>query len=103
MSKVVCIADDSKGNPGYFPGWIKLYMKDGTEQIYDQRWEIGTPENPADMDAVMEKFHNNLGHFYSEKQMERLSDTIQDIDKLADIRELLDCLLVTKTPDRCRE
>lgn len=102
MSKVVCIADDSKGNPGYFPGWIKLYLKDGTEQVYDQRCEMGTPENPVDMDAVMEKFRNNLEHFYTEDQIERLSDTIQDIDKLEDIKELLDCLLVTKTPEECR-
>lgn len=99
MGKVVCIADDSKRNPGYFPGWIKLYLKDGTEQIYDQRWEIGTPENPVDMDAVMEKFRNNLEHFYTDEQIERLSETIQDLDRLENINELLDCLRVTKTPE----
>ena len=101
MSKVVCIADDSKENPGYFPGWIKLYLKDGTEQIYDQRWEIGSSENPADMDAVMEKFRNNLEHFYTDEQIERLSNTIQDIEKQESIQALLDCLLVTKKPEGC--
>lgn len=102
MSRVVCIADDSKKNPGYFPGWIKLYLRDGTEQVFDQRWEIGTPENPVDMDAVMEKFRNNLEPFYTDEQIRRLSDTIQDIDKLGDIRELLDCLQVTEIPERRR-
>lgn len=96
MSKVVCIADDSKSNPGYFPGWIKLFLKDGTEQVYDQRWEIGTPENPADMDAVMEKFRNNLEHFYTDEQIGQIADTIQRIDRLNQIGELLKCLQVTK-------
>ena len=53
INKVVCIADDSKGNPGYFPGWVKVVMKDGAEYVFDQRWEMGTSQNPIDMDAVI--------------------------------------------------
>lgn len=102
MAKVSCIADDSKANPGFFPGWVKLYLKDGTEQVYDQRWEIGTPENPVDLDAVMEKFRNNLEHFYTDGQIEQLSGAIQDIEKLGQIGELLDCLKVTKIPETCK-
>lgn len=94
MNKVVCIADDSKRNPGFFPGWVKIIMKDGAEYVFDQRWEMGTPQNPVDMDAVMTKFQNNLEHFYAQEQIERLSETIQDLDKLETVDKLLECLRV---------
>ncbi|MCI8516529.1 MAG: MmgE/PrpD family protein [Hungatella sp.] len=95
MGKITCIADDEKRNPGYFPGWVKIRMKDKTEQVYDQRWEAGTPQNPVDMDAVMTKFHNNLEHFYTEEQIERLSELIQKMDRLESVHELIQCLRVT--------
>ena len=96
INKVVCIADDSKGNPGYFPGWVKVVMKDGAEYVFDQRWEMGTSQNPIDMDAVMTKFQNNLERYYTQEQIDRLSDTIQGIDRLETIAELLNCLEIQK-------
>lgn len=96
IKKVDCIADDSKRNPGFFPGWVKVVMKDGAEYVFDQRWEMGTPQNPVDMDAVMTKFQNNLEHDYTQEQIDRLSDVIQDIDKLGTIGELLECLEIQK-------
>lgn len=96
MNKVVCIADDSKRNPGFFPGWVKIVMKDGAEYVFDQRWEMGTPQNPVDMDAVMTKFQNNLEHFYTQEQIDLLSETIQRFDELERIDELLKCLRCEK-------
>lgn len=95
MSKVTCISDEEKRNPGFFPGWVKICMKDGTEQVYDQRWETGTPQNPVDMDAVMTKFHNNLEHYYTEEQIERLSELIQRIDRLESLDDLIQSLKVS--------
>ncbi len=95
MSKVVCIADDSKQNPGYFPGWVKIIRKDGRESIFDQRWEMGTLQNPVDMDAVMTKFCNNLERFYTKRQIERISDLLQSIEKLEDMGTLIESLVVS--------
>ena len=95
MSKVVCIADDSKRNPGYFPGWVKIVKKDGSEFVLDQRWEMGTPQNPVDMDAVMTKFYNNLERFYTKQQREKISDLLQNIEKLEDMGPLMESLAVS--------
>ncbi len=95
IDKITCIADDTKRNPGYFPGWVKLHLKDGSDLVLDQRWEAGTPQNPVDMDAVMAKFHNNLEHFYTEEQIEKLSDLIQGIERLEGIAPLTECLCVS--------
>ncbi len=95
MSKVVCIADDSKRNPGYFPGWVKIVKKDGSEFVFDQRWEMGTPQNPVDMDAVMTKFYNNLERFYTKQQREKISDLLQNIEKLEDMGPLMESLAVS--------
>ena len=71
-------------------------MKDGAEYVFDQRWEMGTSQNPIDMDAVMTKFQNNLERYYTQEQIDRLSDTIQGIDRLETIAELLNCLEIQK-------
>lgn len=94
MSRVVCIADDSKRNLGYFPGWVKIIRKDGRELVFDQRWEMGTPQNPVDMDAVMTKFGNNLEKFYTKEQVEKLSNLLQNIEKLENMKPLMESLVV---------
>lgn len=96
MQKVDCIADDEKKNPGYFPGWVKIRLKNGVEYVYDQRWEAGTAQNPVDMDAVMTKFHNNLEHFYTEDQIKKLLELIQQIECLERIDPLTGCLRVSR-------
>ena len=102
MQKVHCIADDSKRNPGFFPGWMKIRFKDGREEIYDQRWEMGTPNNPIDMDEVMTKFRNNLEHYYTDEQIDRLSELIWSLDQLEDLSSLTNALKVEKVPELCR-
>lgn len=102
MQKVHCIADDSKRNPGFFPGWMKIRFKDGREEIYDQRWEMGTPNNPIDMDEVMTKFRNNLEHYYTDEQIDRLSELIWSLDQLDNLSSLMEALKVEKVPELCR-
>lgn len=96
MSRVKCVADDSKKNPGYFPGWIKVRLRDKTELILEQLWEKGTPQNPADLDAIMTKFSNNLSAFYSEEQINQISELVQNFDKIESIAELLRVLQVNR-------
>lgn len=94
MSRVKCVADDGKRNPGYFPGWVKIRLKDGKEFVFDQRWEKGTPQNPVDLDAVMTKFANNLEHDYTEEQTKRLAELLQGIEKLDKVSPLLNALKI---------
>lgn len=96
MERTVCISDDSKRNPGYFPGWVKIICKDQREYIIDQRYEKGTMQNPVDLDAVMMKFNNNLEVSYGEKQAGIVAELIQNLDSLNEISGLIKALACTK-------
>lgn len=96
MGRVECVADDEKRNPGYFPGWVKIRLKDGKEFVFDQRWEKGTPQNPADLDAVMTKFANNLEHFYTSEQIEELAELLQRFEQMDTVSRLLEALETDK-------
>lgn len=96
MNRVRCVADDGKRNPGYFPGWLKIRLRDGREFVFDQRWEKGTPQNPVDLDAVMEKFSNNLEHFYTEAQIKQLAELLQSFEKMDGAQPLLKALEIEK-------
>ena len=96
MGRVECVADDEKRNPGYFPGWVKIRLKDGKEFVFDQRWEKRTPQNPADLDAVMTKFANNLEHFYTSEQIEELAELLQRFEQMDTVSRLLEALETDK-------
>ncbi len=93
MEKVTCISDDSKRNPGFVPGWVRIRLKNGKEYVGDQRWEKGSPNNPADMDAVMQKFRSNLEHYYSSSRIRELGEMIQQFEDLDTVEPLLKLLM----------
>jgi hypothetical protein len=47
------------------------------------------------MDAVMTKFYNNLERFYTKQQREKISDLLQNIEKLEDMGPLMESLAVS--------
>lgn len=92
MDRVTCVDDNSKHNPGHFPGWIALTTKDGRHFVCDQRYEPGTRQNPIRIEDVKEKFNNNILPFYTPQQISTISDVIQRFETLSSIGELLVCL-----------
>ena len=92
MSRVTCISDESKRHPGYFPGWVRMTLRDGRSFVCDHRYELGTKENPIKLENVIEKFHNNVSPFYSEEQIARITDVIRRFDSLEGTAELLSAL-----------
>ena len=94
MDKIQCVSDDSKKNPGYFPGWIRITCRDGREIVLDQRYEKGTAQNPVDLDAVMMKFNSNMEIHYPEDRIGKIASTLQSLEKqenTADLLGLLEC------------
>jgi len=94
MDKVVCVDDNEKQNPGYFPGWLRITMKDGRVYTKDQRFEMGTPQNPISTDAVMTKFNNNLSAYYTQEQRQQILAIVDRFDSLENASELIDSLLL---------
>jgi len=92
MDKIQCVDDDSKRNPGYFPGYLTVTLKDGRRFVRDQRYEMGTAQNPLNIEAVNRKFKDNLGPLYSQEQIAALADKLDRFEALSDIGELVQAL-----------
>ncbi|MBQ3578710.1 MAG: MmgE/PrpD family protein [Firmicutes bacterium] len=94
MDKVTCIDDESKRNPGHFPGWVKITLNDGRVFTEDQRFELGSEDNPVKFSDVMDKFSANLSALYSKDQIDRLSQLIKGFDGLPSAAPLLEAMRV---------
>lgn len=96
MARIQCINDDTKSNPGHFPGWLKVVTKDGHTYVRDQRFELGTPQNPIKLEDVIAKFNSNVRPFYTNGAIEKIVSRIRCFDTLQGAEELISCL----RPDR---
>jgi 2-methylcitrate dehydratase PrpD len=92
MGKVHCIPDETKKNPGYFPGWMKVTMKNGAEYTAQRLYELGTMQNPIKKADVVTKFENNMNAFYSKEQINIIGALIAEFDRLEGVSELVGSL-----------
>ena len=84
MDRITCVDDNSKRNPGYFPGYLTVTLKDGRTFTMDQRYEMGTAQNPLNMEAVSRKFADNLERFYSRERIGQILESIKSFEQLPD-------------------
>lgn len=91
MDKVQCISDEEKSHPGYFPGWLKITTTDGKSYVAEQKYELGTPQNPISMDEVIVKFNNNVDTILASEKKMKIVDAIRDFEKMtaADVSALI--------------
>jgi 2-methylcitrate dehydratase PrpD len=94
MDKITCIADSSKSNPGYFPGWLQVTLKNGNVYTKSQLYELGAPQNPITKEAVVAKFDHNLSLFYTKRQRTQIYEQIEKFETLTGVRELIESLLI---------
>lgn len=92
MDRIRCVDDNTKANPGYFPGYLTVTLKDGRSFVRDQRYEMGTPQNPLNLEAVNKKFMDNLSAFYAPEQIAAIMDRVNRFDMLSGAKELIDTL-----------
>lgn len=92
MDRIRCVDDNGKANPGYFPGYLTVTLKDGRTFVRDQRYEMGTAQNPLNLDAVNKKFMDNLSPFYTPEQIAAIMDKVNCFDTLSGAKELIDTL-----------
>lgn len=92
MDKIQCVDDNSKQNPGHFPGFLTVTLKDGRVFVRDQRYEMGTPENPLNPEAVRKKFMDNLSPLYTSGQLETIIEKINGFENLICAGELISAL-----------
>lgn len=92
MDKIQCVDDDSKRNPGYFPGYLTVTLKDGRRFVKDQRYEMGTSQNPLNLEAVNKKFMDNLEPFYTKDQIAAIIEKLNSFEDLPNAGELIRAL-----------
>lgn len=89
MDKIQCVEDDSKRNPGYFPGYLTVTLKDGRQFVKDQQYEMGTAQNPLNLEAVNKKFMDNLESFYTKEQIASIIEKLNGFENLSGAGELI--------------
>lgn len=89
MDRITCIPDESKRNPGYFPGWLRLTTKSDIVYEEDRRYERGSPQSPIEMQDVQIKFENNLSNFYDPTQASRIAELLKKFETLKHVAVLL--------------
>ncbi len=92
IDKIECISDPAKENPGYLPGWIKITLNDGREYTEEQLYEAGSSENPIEIDRVHEKYLQNMNHYYSQHQAEKILELIQGFDQMETVDAFLNAI-----------
>ena len=94
MDKVECITDDSKANPGHFPGFVAITTKDGRVFEHSEPFEPGAEQNPIGIENVIEKYKNNVRTSLSGGQADSAAEKIQNFERLRNMKELIDQLRI---------
>jgi 2-methylcitrate dehydratase PrpD len=89
MDGAVCIEDPSKRNPGHFPGWVKIRLRNGLELEKAQPFERGAAENPVEPADIIEKFRANAAIALAPDKAALLSDQLLGLERLKDQRGIL--------------
>jgi len=89
IDRIRCVDDDTKKNPGYFPGWLKVVTKDGRTYVREQPYELGTKQNPIRREDVVTKFNNNVAPFYTREAREKIVDHVLHFDTLENAAALI--------------
>lgn len=96
MDKVICIADDSKANPGHFPGWVEITTNDNKKYFKQMPYEKGSAQYPIDIGSVVVKFENNLRPFYSQERQDEIRGQINRFESMKNAGSFIDLLKADK-------
>jgi 2-methylcitrate dehydratase PrpD len=92
LQRVHVIIDESIPEPGaYCP--VTVELKNGTRFTHTATLAKGDPRNPMSEEEVLEKFRSNAKSVISDKQTEELLATMKNIEKLDNVRKLVELLI----------
>lgn len=89
IDKVDCIVDETVANPGHFPGWVKLYLKNGQEFIKEQKYERGSRQNPINKNDVIAKYRRCAEIGLPKDRVEALLNKINNFTNLSGIENII--------------
>lgn len=94
IDKVVCIEDETKKNPGHFPGWVQITLKDGTVYSQVQEYERGTVQNPISAEEITNKYTNNAIINLPQANVEQILQELLQLETLNNVTNLIKLLFI---------
>jgi 2-methylcitrate dehydratase PrpD len=96
VDKVTYEIDKNAPSSHRFKGWVKIETTDGREleKIVDHNW--GSKENPMEPADIEQKFRENALLMLPETQVAEIIEKVHQLDKLENIRELIQPCVVQK-------
>lgn len=68
---------------------VEIRMRDGRVFKRTQTDAVGSPEIPATLDMIEAKFRSNADRWMSDKNIDRIIETVQNFENLKDITTLM--------------
>jgi 2-methylcitrate dehydratase PrpD len=89
MDRIDVIVDEKAESPGHFPGWVKVFLRNG--QVYEkiQKYERGASENPISEDDVINKYRNNMKIQYPAAKTDAILNSVLNIEQSKGIADIL--------------
>ena len=87
-ARVECIPDPDADYPRFFPGRLRMTLRDGRVLERDEPINRGSPERPLSDDDVAAKFRRNAAAVLPDEQVEALRAAVSGIDAAPSVREL---------------
>jgi len=88
--KVRYHVDPDYPGPGRFKGAVRVMLKDGRQFEEVEEYNRGSAENPMSYEELRAKFDDNASGFLSSDARARLTDQIQNLERLPDAKTLVE-------------
>lgn len=97
--RVVCHPDPKSDYPLHFPGEVEMHLNDGRVLRHRLASSLGSPERPLSENQVKAKFHANAEREMSVQGAQKVVNTVDRIEGLPDIGELLVACSTSRASD----
>ena len=71
---------------------LKIHMKDGRVFSGERRYPIGSPREPLTNEQVKNLFQKFVSGIYSPKEIDTITHSVLNLEKLDDLGEVMDLL-----------
>ena len=94
IDRVQVVEDSAAEVEGHFPGAVRIRLKDGHEFAREQRFEVGSAENPVKREHVLRKYDVNTEEILPVEQARRFAEVVNHFEMLPDMKEIFSLLKI---------
>lgn len=91
--KVTCLPEEYQNFPKYFPGKVKIILKNGSAFEHQIESSRGSREFPLTPEDHREKFQANAGRVLPKRAVEEIVDLVLHLEKLQALKPMMNLLV----------